>query len=114
MAKDKAFEHHSGVIRVGDRVCAFVPAEDGKRFVTYATVEKINKKTITVLYSTSGGFWEITVPPRYFYLHMKYSEVLIDGDALEELEKDSHILAALQGAGVDNWDGYDEAMEDLA
>ncbi|MFE4691211.1 hypothetical protein ACFRH6_14275 [Streptomyces sp. NPDC056749] len=28
-----------------------------------------------------------------------------------ELEKDSNLLAALHAAGVDNWDGYDDARE---
>lgn len=31
----------------------------------------------------------------------------------EGLNKDSRILLALQGAGVDNWEGFDSAMEML-
>lgn len=30
-----------------------------------------------------------------------------------QLLEDSKILRALEGAGVDNWDGYDYAMESL-
>lgn len=30
-----------------------------------------------------------------------------------ELVKQSMILAALEAGGVDNWDGYDDAIEDL-
>lgn len=32
---------------------------------------------------------------------------------LKELEEDSKVLVALRGAGVDNWDGWDIAMETL-
>lgn len=32
---------------------------------------------------------------------------------LSQLRKDSAKLAALEGAGVDNWEGYDEAMQSL-
>lgn len=34
----------------------------------------------------------------------------IDND---ELQEDSRILAALQAAGVDNWEGYEMAMENV-
>ena len=30
---------------------------------------------------------------------------------IKELEADRKLLRALQGAGVDNWDGYDIAVE---
>ena len=30
-----------------------------------------------------------------------------------QMQKDIKILRTLQGAGVDNWDGYDEAMESI-
>jgi phage pi2 protein 07 len=32
----------------------------------------------------------------------------------DELLEDSKILSALQGAGVDNWQGYDDAMQSLS
>ncbi len=31
----------------------------------------------------------------------------------DELKQDQRLLYALQGAGVDNWEGYDFAMEDM-
>ena len=31
----------------------------------------------------------------------------------KELVRDAATLAALEGAGVDNWDGYDEAMSQV-
>jgi hypothetical protein len=37
--------------------------------------------------------------------------------ALEEwaaLQEDSRVLSALRAAGVDNWEGYDVAMQELA
>ena len=30
-----------------------------------------------------------------------------------ELEEDGNLLSALQAAGVDNWEGYDDAIEHL-
>ena len=30
-----------------------------------------------------------------------------------QLLRDSDVLLALEGAGVDNWDGYDYAMENI-
>jgi hypothetical protein len=36
--------------------------------------------------------------------------------ALEEwaaLQEDSRVLSALRAAGVDNWEGYDHAMQEL-
>ena len=37
--------------------------------------------------------------------------VTISADQYEGLLEDSLWLSALRGAGVDNWDGYDYAME---
>ena len=34
-------------------------------------------------------------------------------DEYEELLRDQKLLHALQGAGVDNWDGYDYAVESM-
>jgi len=39
--------------------------------------------------------------------------VTITVDEYERLLEDSRILLALQGAGVDNWEGYDYAMAEL-
>ena len=37
--------------------------------------------------------------------------ITISKKEYEELLKDSQFLDCLRGAGVDNWDGYDHAME---
>lgn len=39
--------------------------------------------------------------------------ITITKEEYEELLDDSQLLDALREAGVDNWDGYDEAMEML-
>lgn len=39
--------------------------------------------------------------------------ITISVDEYEKLLADSHKLAALEGAGVDNWSGYGDAMEML-
>lgn len=39
--------------------------------------------------------------------------VTISKEEYEELLEDQKMLIALQGAGVDNWEGYDFAMESL-
>lgn len=40
-------------------------------------------------------------------------QVLVSEMYLTELEKESRILGALYRGGVDNWDYYDDALEDL-
>ena len=37
--------------------------------------------------------------------------VTISKEEYESLLEDSNKLLALEGAGVDNWEGYDEAMD---
>jgi len=37
----------------------------------------------------------------------------ISKDRLVELEEKEKLLSALQGAGVDNWDGYEDALDAL-
>lgn len=39
--------------------------------------------------------------------------VMIEKSVLEELKKDQRLLDALQAAGVDNWEGWDAAMDIL-
>lgn len=39
--------------------------------------------------------------------------VTIPKSEYDQLQKDSKWLAALEAAGVDNWQGYDEAVEIL-
>ena len=40
-------------------------------------------------------------------------KVEIEESELKALRESQRILFALQGAGVDNWEGYDDAMESL-
>jgi hypothetical protein len=44
---------------------------------------------------------------------MSIDMVSISNDRLQELLKAEAKLIALEAAGVDNWEGYDEAMEIL-
>lgn len=37
-------------------------------------------------------------------------EVIILRSEYEELQRNTHFLACLEGAGVDNWDGYEYAQ----
>lgn len=37
--------------------------------------------------------------------------ITIPQEEYDQLIKDQNMLIALQGAGVDNWEGYDAAME---
>ena len=41
------------------------------------------------------------------------STITIGTKLYDELVRDQQILDALRAAGVDNWDGWDEAMEML-
>lgn len=40
-------------------------------------------------------------------------EVLVLQSKLSQLEEDSRLLECLRNAGVDNWDGYDFALEEF-
>lgn len=44
---------------------------------------------------------------------MSQPTVTITKDLYDQLIKDSNFLSALEGAGVDNWGGYDDAIESL-
>lgn len=41
----------------------------------------------------------------------KTNEVTISKEEYDELKGDSAFLAALEGAGVNNWDGYEIAQD---
>lgn len=41
------------------------------------------------------------------------NDIAVDRDTLLQLIKDSEKLAALEAEGVDNWEGYYEAMKEL-
>ncbi|MBF0131064.1 MAG: hypothetical protein HQL75_00545 [Magnetococcales bacterium] len=44
---------------------------------------------------------------------MKKEMVEISKEELDELRWDSLVMKALRAAGVDNWDGFDEAISNL-
>jgi hypothetical protein len=44
---------------------------------------------------------------------LKESKFIVDPKRYEQLIEDQKKLNALESAGVDNWEGYDEAMEFL-
>lgn len=39
------------------------------------------------------------------------NQITISMDEYETLKEDSRFLSCLQGAGVDNWCGYDDALQ---
>ena len=43
----------------------------------------------------------------------KKETITISKEYFDVLIADSNMLLALQGAGVDNWEGYDDAIESL-
>lgn len=47
----------------------------------------------------------------YILVPVAVETVTISREKYEALERDSDFLAALEGAGVDNWDGYDFAVQ---
>ena len=47
------------------------------------------------------------------YIALASETVQIDKKVYEQLLQDQKFLYALQGAGVDNWSGYDFALEQL-
>lgn len=42
---------------------------------------------------------------------MPEGSVLVDQDHLKEMERDAAFLRLLKGAGVDNWEGYQHAVD---
>lgn len=45
---------------------------------------------------------------------MSAEVITIPRELYEELKREAEILHALQAAGVNNWEGYDVAMESLS
>lgn len=46
-------------------------------------------------------------------IHLDTESVTIPVARYNKLIRAEHKLAALEAAGVDNWDGYDDAVEEL-
>jgi hypothetical protein len=61
---------------------------------------------------------DTVVNPSYkvalYHLRYAVAEVKRLTDQVAELEADSRLLASLQACGVDNWDGYDDAIQAVA
>ncbi|WP_270501746.1 hypothetical protein [Clostridium butyricum] len=57
---------------------------------------------------------DIKVLPKHIKIakEIDKSKVLIDEAEYEELKERDNILSRLEGAGVDNWEGYSYAFED--
>lgn len=57
---------------------------------------------------------DIKVLPKHIKIakEIDKSKVLIDEEEYEELKERDNILSRLEGAGVDNWEGYSYAFED--
>jgi len=49
--------------------------------------------------------------PEEIVVKHKDGSITISGEAYEELQNDQKLLDALRAAGVDNWDGWDEAID---
>lgn len=54
-----------------------------------------------------------SVPWGNSVIEISSNDITIDADTLLQLIKDSEELAALKAEGVDNWEGYYEAMKEL-
>jgi hypothetical protein len=74
----------------------------------------IQKKYSGVHYEDMSLDWKETNARRYVVeIKVKYMEetITISKKEYESLLKDSKKLSALEAAGVNNWDGYDYAIE---
>lgn len=85
-----------------------IPTEPGKYIVkTKTEIGNIHRLECNVTINAKGK-------PHFHITNQKviswYYSVNIN---IEELEEDSQTLLALRAAGVDNWEGYDIAMDML-
>lgn len=113
MAKFKYMEynHPSGVVVRGDWVKAFVPGEDGTRFVTSAIVTGINQTSIRVEYQYKLRLYSARLLDHQWSFYRKEGDVWLNEHHYEKLVEKAGKYDALEAAGVDNWDGYDAAMD---
>jgi hypothetical protein len=49
----------------------------------------------------------------YYGINDTFEEAKVIAEELVKLKQRDLMLSALEGAGVDNWEGYDYAMEEL-
>lgn len=71
---------------------------------------------------TDASWQDMENLPEHYYesspwgdsiIEVTNNDVSVDTDTLLQLIKDSEKLAALEAKGVDNWEGYYEAMKEL-
>jgi hypothetical protein len=108
MGKYTVYDHKSGRVCVGDVVAAFVPSTEGRE-VKHATITGINRLSIRVKY-WDNGWYETVLKDHQWCLVRTALEEFIDVDMLKYLQDSSEKLSKLEAAGVDNWDGYDDAV----
>lgn len=82
-----------------------VHSQMGHASLRMGRIEKFTEKRITV----NGR----SVEPSYCAKIPKKQEVIIPADRFDELLDDSLKLNYLRNHGVDNWDGYGDAMEEF-
>ena len=108
MGKYTVYEHPSGRACVGDVIAAFVPVAKGRE-VRQASVVRINRSSIRARYWDK--FWyEVILKNHQWCFIKEKNEVIVDRDDFEKAVEDQKFLEALLAAGVDNWDGYDDAV----
>ena len=110
MAKYDVYDHRSGRVQRGDRVAAYVPAFKG-RVVVQADVVKINRKSITVEYYWNRRFYRATLPDHYWTLIYQDNEMILSVVDYSRLRSHSDKFINLIAAGVEEWEGYERAME---
>jgi hypothetical protein len=108
--KYEVYDHHSGRVTRGDIVAAFVPTDKGARTVVKATVVAINRNTIRVSYYFKGEGYEAVLKDHQWCHIMDFDEDIWDRAYIRDLQESSAILQALYNGGVNNWEGYEVAM----
>lgn len=80
------------------------------RIVVKATGEEVEVATVTH-HEPTGAFAITFEPEGRFLVERADAAAEVDAEELERLRDDAVTLAALRAAGVDNWQGYDHAIE---
>jgi hypothetical protein len=114
--KKLIIRHFPEARMASDRIFTLVDFERGTLAVTRfakGTSLGIDDLDLILCYTLLGrafsvDFFTWTDPDT----NIVHDTVAVERDQLDRLEKASRKLARLEGAGVDNWEGYDEAMRD--
>jgi hypothetical protein len=113
MYKYEVFEYGDKNIERGNYVIAYVPGADGKRFNTLAQVVKINGSTIRVEYMVNNKPYQATIAKRYFYPFTIANEIIVRKESYYPTCEMADKYKILIDAGVENWEGYDNAMRHI-